>query len=530
MILRKPYAFLIKKFRLIHFIIFGMLLYIFIRTIKVYSFFNDYAVNHFFTPVANMVDNYINGYIFIIIVLIFLLSAVVFYLLSIKKKSRKLYFFICLYYILMFIFFVYIKNIFIDLEDSVLSIESVRAIRDISLIALIPQIVLLFIVIARALGFNVKQFEFKKDLEDLQISAEDYEEVEVTLGKNNYKYARSFRKALRYTKYFFLENKFILTLFASIAVVGISAYFIIRGKVTNIVYHENQEVYINTLWYTVEGSYYTDKNINGVIINDNKYYILVKTKINNKSTNKYDLSSNLFKLQVNDTLVSPTFTFNQEFIDIGKIYTPMEIGSEAVEDVLVVFEINKEDLKNEYTFKVKANENTYISNDSSQFKNIIIKPTSIDSKEKPESYSIPSTIKFNDSNLGESKLDIYGFEIDSSFKEESNYCLNDNCYIKTIFIEPNKDNVIVRLSADLSLDENVRMKKYISSVADLFGYYGKIKYTFSGKTYETAISKVANKNINSNYTYLEVPNKVLRANEVEIYLNIREKTYIIILK
>ena len=50
-----------------------------------------------------------------------------------------------------------------------------------------------FIHLGRACGFNLKQFDFKKDLEELQIDTSDYEEVELTLGKNNYIIARFFR-------------------------------------------------------------------------------------------------------------------------------------------------------------------------------------------------------------------------------------------------------------------------------------------------------------------------------------------------
>lgn len=51
----------------------------------------------------------------------------------------------------------------------------------------------------------------------MQIDKSDYEEVEVTLGNNNYKFARFFRKAIRLLKYFVLENKFIVIVIASIA-------------------------------------------------------------------------------------------------------------------------------------------------------------------------------------------------------------------------------------------------------------------------------------------------------------------------
>ena len=102
---------------------------------------------------------------------------------------------LCLYYLLIFAYFIYMFTIFHGLEQTGLKFDSIRAIRDISAIVLLPQIVFLFIILGRTLGFNIKQFDFKKDLEELQIDTSDYEEVEVVFGKNNYKTARFIRNS-----------------------------------------------------------------------------------------------------------------------------------------------------------------------------------------------------------------------------------------------------------------------------------------------------------------------------------------------
>ena len=93
---------------------------------------------------------------------------------SLKNKERKLYIFTCLYYILLFIYFIFIYNTLSNIQINSLNIEQVRTIRDISLIVLIPQVIMTFIHLGRACGFNLKQFDFKKDLEELQIDTSDY--------------------------------------------------------------------------------------------------------------------------------------------------------------------------------------------------------------------------------------------------------------------------------------------------------------------------------------------------------------------
>lgn len=529
MILKRPYAFLIKNFRIIHGILFLMMSYLFFKSISIYTFFSNYATRHYFTPEANLVNNYLSIRMFVISILIVLLSAVVYYLLSIKNKSRKTYLFVCIFYILLFVYFIYYHNVFVSLEDKILSVETVRALRDISLIMVMPGLIFMTIMILRALGFNLKQFEFKNDLDDLQIDKSDYEEIEVTLGRNNYKYARSFRKAIRYLKYFLAENKFFVTIMMSVIVLSLGIIFYVNIKVKNVVYYENQELYANTLWYTVESSYITNTSINGSIIKKGKYYILSKIKIDNRDNKRYDLSRELFRLKVNDNLLVPITTFNNEFIDFGKLYTSMYILGQTTEEVVAVFEIDESDLNKEYILKIKSNENVNISSESNRYTDIIIKPIEFEKENK--SFALPANIDFDNSLLGNTKMELSAFIIDKSFKEKAKNCVNNKCYDKVFFVEPVKSNtILMKVKSSLIMDQNAYMSKYINNVAGLLEYYGRIKYRYLGDMYETNILKVSNKNLDNTYAYLELPQNIKDADKIELIISVRGKTYTIILK
>lgn len=529
LILKKPYAFLIKNFRIIHALIFIMMMYILTKSISIYSFFNDYATKHYYTQLVNLVNNYINLRMFIVLILILILSIIIYYLLSIKNKNRKTYFFICAYYILLFAYFLYYRNIFIGLEDKVLSTETVRVFRDISLIALIPQVILLFIIVLRMLGFNIRQFEFKSDLEDLQIDKSDYEEIEVTLGKNNYKYARFFRKSIRYLKYFLAENKFFVTIIVSVIVLSLGIIFYVNIKVTNVVTFENQDVYVGTLWYNVEKSYITNTSMNGATLD--KYYVLIKIIIDNKTKNKYELSRELFRLNVNDALLIPIFNINKEFIDFGEIYKPMDILGEETKEVIVIFQINKEDINKEYSLKINSAENTAISQSADKYKDIIIKPTNFNNSTEINNYALPVTIDFNGSILEKTSFNISSYFIDDNFKERIKNCINNKCYDKTVLIKPNNENkAILKLKTNLIVDDNIYMKKYLDSSSSLLEYYGKINYRYLGDNYESNLIKIINSNIDNSYSYLEVPKNVLEADKIELIINVRGKIYSIVLK
>ena len=167
MVIKKPYAFLIKNFRLIHAVLFALVGYLGIKSFALYDFFESYATNHYFVNSVDLAAQYINFTMFGVIIGVILISALIFFILSLKNKERKFYIFLILYQIVLFIFLLYDFSVLQNLQDASMAIESVRALRDVNLIVLLPQIIFIFILAGRAIGFNIKQFDFKKDLEEL---------------------------------------------------------------------------------------------------------------------------------------------------------------------------------------------------------------------------------------------------------------------------------------------------------------------------------------------------------------------------
>lgn len=125
---------------------------------------------------------------FISIILIIVISAFVYLLMKWKNKSRNLYIFTIGFYFVLFILFIIYFNVFSNISLNQINVRGIRAYRDIIIIAYVPQYILLAFHVIRAVGFDIKKFDFKKDLEELDIAEEDQEEIEVTLGSNAYKY------------------------------------------------------------------------------------------------------------------------------------------------------------------------------------------------------------------------------------------------------------------------------------------------------------------------------------------------------
>jgi hypothetical protein len=92
----------------------------------------------------------------------------------------------------------------------------------------IPQFAFIIVSGTRTLGFNVKQFNFQNDVDDLKVSSNDNEEVEINIGLDTYKTKRNFRRFIREFKYYVLENKLIVSIIF-LVLVGL----FIKNVVTN---------------------------------------------------------------------------------------------------------------------------------------------------------------------------------------------------------------------------------------------------------------------------------------------------------
>ena len=216
MVLRRPYAFLIKHFRLIHLIIAGILGILVFQNRRVYVFLRKCIEDS-----VNKYDalRYINYSIYIFIFLAMVLCGVIYWLLKFKDKPRKIYIFTIVSYVIigifMFIVFAYLGN----LPNEVIEQKTIRLYRDIMLITLLLQYVFVVIMLIRGLGFNIKKFNFDKDLQELSITEADADEVEVNVNIDTTNVVRSVRKQKREFGYYYQEFKIYILIILGIIVI-----------------------------------------------------------------------------------------------------------------------------------------------------------------------------------------------------------------------------------------------------------------------------------------------------------------------
>lgn len=345
MILRKPYAFLIKYFKLIHLVITAILTILLIQNRNLYNFLGKCILD-----VVNKYDasKYIHYSIFLLFILVIGLFYVVYWLLKYKDKPRKIYLFSMGCYAIILIVLIVTFNYMSGFSTNVIDQKTIRLYRDILFITMLIQAYVTIVMLVRGLGFDVKKFNFREDFQELNISQEDAEEVEVNLGVDTTNIMRKVRKQKREFGYFFQEYKLyiliILIIFSIVLVIKGYNYFDRKLKV----YREN-DLIGSYNYITVKNSYYD--------IVDDKYYVIIKFNAY-KNGVKERLNTNKLTLLMGDTKYVPDKTVCSKFSSLGICYKKQYITNNEA-SYIVAYSVQNLNINKAYLVYDESYDNNY---------------------------------------------------------------------------------------------------------------------------------------------------------------------------
>ena len=217
MVFRRPYAFLIKHFRLIHIILFILFAYITFKANSILTFFKDYI--NYKGSMEIISSDYINVWIFIFSILIIGISIIIFFLMRYKKKPKLFYVITSIVSVISIILFLYLYGNIKVLESTSMAAREIRLLRDISRFNYWMLFIMCIPTLIRGLGFDIKKFNFNKDLQDLNLSKEDSEEIEISTNLSSDKILTTGRRGIRELKYYYAENKFFINIILSVVAV-----------------------------------------------------------------------------------------------------------------------------------------------------------------------------------------------------------------------------------------------------------------------------------------------------------------------
>lgn len=520
MILRKPYAILIKNFKLIHVILAILMGYLFYKTNMILSFLNEY-LSSIATTITNEVTSSLFGSTLIItIILVILGSLILLSLMHFKDKPIKFYAYNIICYILLAVFYYISFTTIKSLEVGLVDVRVLKVIHDLTIVILAFQMMGLIFVIVRATGFDIKSFDFKKDLEELNIVSSDSEEFEVELELDTDKLKRKINKKFRHAKYIYIENKLLINIVGSILCAILFFAIYLNVGVYNKTFKLNEAFKTNQFIFNFINSYYTKYDYAGKEIKENYEIVAVRLKIRKLYTQELTLQTGKFYLDVNGRKFHHTTNYKDRLFDLGTTYISQQISNEFT-TYLLVFEIPTSMIDEKMILKYSDTNNDIVKID--------VTPNSLNKKQEETEASLTETLMFENSTLNTTSIKINSYELAPSFKINYNYCLNkETCYESVEYLKPgtnsNYSTILLKINGEF-ITQNP-----ISKVKDLFDfiqYFGKIKYEINGeyKTMDMNLLEVTPKKTKTEDFYIEVNSELADASKVDILFNIRNKIY-----
>jgi len=521
MILRKPYAFFIKMFKPIHFILALLVAYLIYLENRILNFLNAYIYSSTNSAVQNIKEQLASNLIYIIPIVIMILSLIILGVMFRKKKPVTFYVVNVFSFIVIIIINMYASNFLGMLEESIVSVKTVKLIHDLILLNMIIESIIFIFLVVRGMGINFKKFDFDSEISKFDISESDKEEFELDINVDLAESKRKRRRNFRYLKYAYIENRFLINCVSIIiiCVLGLSIFGIV-----NMNKNKNKEGFVyaaSTFSFGVDETIMLNTDYKGKKITDD-YLIVVNTKVNSYMRDNY-LFLKDFSLKIGDVKFKPTTDYNKLLIDLGNSYDGEELPLEFT-NYLFVYEIPEKFTTSEMIF-------SYANGGSSI--DIKLNPKKLLDNKEVESKKITEEIEFSKS-LGDLKFKINEYDIKDKFMLEYNYCVKDNdCIVSREYIRPsldkNYDKYILKLNLEYSDNSNLNLNTFYK----FFDRFGEIQYKIGdnwysqGSGFEDIKSKKAS---DKNIAYIGIRSDIINATSIKLVFSIRGLSYEYLLK
>ena len=526
MILRKPYAFLIKHFKMIHLLLCVPIIYLIIRTGRIASFFSSYVRANYYTNLTNIAGTYINYFMYIAIIVIILLVLTVFFLMRQKKKDTRFYLFLLIYYIILLVLLSVSHSVLNSIEQAQVTAQTVRSYRDIAYIVYVPQFFFAIYTVLRGIGFDIKKFNFEEDAKELEITDFDNEEFELVIGKDSYKYKRKIRRFIREFKYYVLENKLTFGILAAFIVVVCGTLLYLNFGVYNKKFHQTQRITHNNLMITVVDSVLSNMDLGGNKITDGKYYLAIALKIKNNSDLPSTLDYENFQIEVAKRRISATLDRSSYFADLGLTYSrDTKIPANSENTYVLTYEID-ESLKDEkIVLKILESLDIQIGSVTSNYKTVELDYEKAFDTQTVRTVGFNKILELSSARLGMLQLQIQTSTLGKTYEYTYQSCTNSNCQnVKNKAVADSGKTLLV-LDRMLQLDPYSNYYLARKGSSQFVSDFLKVRYELDGVTKTSTITDKSVSTLPNTWIF-QLPSEVERASKIELLLNLRGSIYV----
>lgn len=514
MIIRKPYAFLIKHFRRIHIFMLVLSVYIYYKCMQTRSFVSEFLELRSYDPYYEPITRYASVLSLLVLIGLVVLSFTLVVLLRHKKKPWKLYVIPLVSYAFLFIAFVLTISLFSGYNDTS-GTTGIRAIGDLLFIGTLPQYVIIIILLMRIFGLDLNKFDFKSDKEFLELSNEDREEIEISVNIDKESFRRTFKRLKRNLGYFYQEHRLLVNTVASVLLIVcvVSIY-----RLVFIVHRSyNQGDSISTNGYTIQinRSYFTDKDYRGEIISKDSDFVVLDLTITNNAVQR-DVNFNRFHIMNGRGNYTQTYrTYATAFQDMGRSLEKLTLSNGQSQRFIMIFKVDKDLDPNRFVLYYQE-----IENNQPYLRKIKLNVEDLSEIEKQKTKVL---LENETMQVGDDEIN---FSIEeANLLEHTTYttrsCIAfNNCAAVSNDLDAKSGKLILQLffTSDTFTGEDF---------VDFSTEYGKIVYIDSkGKSQDVEIIDAVNHSYNGNYMYIEVPDALQNANEIRLVYTVRNRKYV----
>lgn len=527
MVLRKPYAFLIKHFKLLHIILTVGMIFSMYRTEMMIDFLNEYMVSNVLVIGEPIVATLYNVWVILAPALVLLTAIILLVVMSVKKKPRLYYILMVIVHVALIAIYIYGFTVFKEMQKTIVDVRIIKALRDVLLYGILFQGVFTIVSLIRGVGFDIKKFDFGHDLQELDISAKDNEEFEVSFDFDISDKTRKGKKIIRYLKYKYQENKFIFRITGGLLVFSLLVFGVYRYSVYHKTSPEGTTFNMNGFTLGATRSYLVNEDYRGNPIGDGTIYlVVVDMNVKNNSPKEASVKTGGIELNISGDIYHHTDAYDGMLNDLGIVYKNQNLTTEF-EHYLLVYEIPITAINS----KMKLG---FTNSDTGETAYVKLKVDDLTTKEPIEKeYKLGEEMKLDESTLGKTTFKVESYELRNRFSFDYRYCTprTKTCIDSVEYLTPNLYNsnynkTLLRLDGYFNLDENF-VSDNIKDIYSFFKAFAKIEYELNGrkKVQNVYLGEAKTNKADKNSYFIEVLQEIKAADKITLVFQIRDNTY-----
>lgn len=512
MIIRRPYAFLIKHFKKIHILLLALSAFVYYKNLQLSAFVKEFMSLGTYDIYNEPINNYVSFPATLALLTLIVGSVLLALLLRYKKKPWKLYILPIVEYTFMLGLFIATKNFF-DSYQGIIDSATIRAIRDFLLITTVIQYPVIIIFLMRIFGVDLKKFNFNIDEEYLSLNNEDREELEINIEFDKDSIKRGTKRFLRYLSYFYLENKFILNI-----IFGILSVILLYNSytfifVTNKSYKQGESLGAEGYSITINNSYYSDKDYTGNVISDKSAFVIVDLTMTNHNQKREVNLQNFHIMNGINNYTTTEKVYQTEFQDYGKTHKNLELKRDESQRFILIFKVDKNLSSKRFVLYYQE-----FNNNQPHLRKIKLKINDVSEIKENAALNIGDELKFKLANKDEFII-FEAPEITQEVEYSTRVCLKSDCRTSTKKTNAGTGYKFLKIPF---ASNNFEGKDMI----DFSIKYGKINYIDNkGKAQSVQIKKPFNNTYYGKYLYVKIPDEAANSKTLEIEYIIRNNKY-----